>query len=369
MILSYWEQKTWFSNVDFTVVGGGIVGLTCALNLKLQHPKAKILVLERGIMPQGASTKNAGFACFGSLSELLSDLESHSEQEVFQLVNERFNGLQLLRETLGDKAINYQAFGGYELFTDQDLFERCQDETDRINTILKPLFNAEVFSFVSNSFNFKGVVPELALNTFEAQLDTGQMMQALIHKVQALGVLLLQGIELVKYEELNDKVSMQTSVCTFNTGKLFVATNGFSSQLLKEDLLPARAQVFITKPIKDLAIRGTFHLEHGYYYFRNIDNRILLGGGRNLDIQAETTTEFGQTERIQNKLEDLLRTVILPDTAFSIDLRWSGIMGVGKQKKALVKPISANVFCGIRLGGMGVAIGSSIGKKLAQFAN
>ena len=78
MNLSYWELKSWLTNVDYTIVGSGIVGLNTALNLKKRFPKANILVLERGVLPQGASTKNAGFACFGSLSEILDDLKSHT---------------------------------------------------------------------------------------------------------------------------------------------------------------------------------------------------------------------------------------------------------------------------------------------------
>jgi len=86
MKYSYWELKEWFSNIDFTIVGSGIVGLNCALELKKKHPAAKIVILEKGMLPQGASTKNAGFACFGSLSELIDDLSSHTEQEVYNLV-------------------------------------------------------------------------------------------------------------------------------------------------------------------------------------------------------------------------------------------------------------------------------------------
>ena len=145
-----------------------------------------------------------------------------------------------------------------------------------------------------------------------------------------------------------------------------IATNGFASQLNIPNVKPARAQVLITKPIKNLHIQGTFHLDQGYYYFRNIDNRILFGGGRNLDFKTEETTEFAQTKLIQNKLETLLKTTILPEIDFEINQRWSGIMGVGKQKKAIVKQLSNNVFCGVRLGGMGVAIGSLIGKELAE---
>ena len=58
--------------------------------------------------------------------------------------------------------------------------------------------------------------------------------------------------------------------------------------------------------------------------------------------------------------------MILPNIPFEIDTRWSGIMGVGKQKRPIVKRLSNRVFCGVRLGGMGVAIGSTVGKELAD---
>ncbi len=63
--------------------------------------------------------------------------------------------------------------------------------------------------------------------------------------------------------------------------------------------------VIFSSKINNLEIKGTFHLDEGYYYFRNIDNRILLGGGRNLDFKSEETSEFGQTELIQNHLDNI----------------------------------------------------------------
>ena len=106
---------------------------------------------------------------------------------------------------------------------------------------------------------------------------------------------------------------------------LLLATNGFASELIEGDIKPARAQVLITKPIENLSIKGTFHLDRGYYYFRNVENRILFGGGRNLDFEGETTTEFGQTKIIQDQLEQLLKDVILPRQNFEIEHRWSVI--------------------------------------------
>ncbi len=363
---SYWELKEWFTNVDFTIVGSGIVGLNCALTLKKAHPKAKIIILEKGMLPQGASTKNAGFACFGSLSELIDDLKTHSEEEVFNLVEKRWKGLQLLRKTLGDATINFQQNKGYELFNDSHFYEECLAEKNKINQLLKPLFSSDVFTVDNNSFEFKNVHKNYITNQFEGQIDTGKMVAQLLQLIQQSDIKILNNITVKSFEEIGNKVAIQTNKISFSTNKLLIATNGFSNQLLNENVQPARAQVLITKPIKNLHIKGTFHLDKGFYYFRNIDDRILFGGGRNLDFKTEETAEFGETAVIQHKLEEILKTTILPNTNFEIEHRWSGIMGVGNQKKAIVKQLSNNVFCGVRLGGMGIAIGSLVGKELAE---
>ncbi|MHA7056729.1 NAD(P)/FAD-dependent oxidoreductase [Aquimarina sp. M1] len=368
MYLSYWEYKTWLSNIDFTIIGSGIVGLNSALRLREKFPKAKILVLERGILPNGASTKNAGFACFGSLSEILDDLNKHTEEEVLQLIQKRNIGLQLLRKKLGDSTIDYIPFGGYELFTknDESLYETCLSKIDEINTLLKPTFKDNVFLKKENIFNFKNIQSNYIVNQFEGQIDTGKMMDTLLYKVQASGIKILNNCKVDEITDSATSVEIKTEHFTLVSNKVLIATNGFASQLGLENVKPARAQVLITKPIENLHIRGTFHLDRGYYYFRNIDNRILFGGGRNLDFKTEETTILHQTKLVQQNLEEILQTVILPNVDFEIEHRWSGIMGVGDQKKSIIKQISNNVCCGVRLGGMGVAIGSLVGTELAD---
>lgn len=368
MNLSYWEIQSFLTNIDYTIVGSGIVGLNCALHLKDRFPNSRILILERGFLPQGASTKNAGFACFGSLSEMLEDLNTHSEQELFDLVKKRIDGLTLLRKTLSDSVIDYQQFGGYELFTKEDEkgFNHCLEHREYVNKLLFPLFNDDVFLLKKNSFHFKNVQYTFSYTPYEGQIDTGKMMEALLQLALQKGIKILNTISVESFQETQTSVHIKTNQFEFKTHKLLIATNGFASQLIEQPVKPARAQVIITKPIKNLHIKGTFHLDKGFYYFRNINDRILFGGGRNLDFKTEETTEMAQTDLIQNHLEQLLKTVILPETDFEIDHRWSGIMGVGQQKKPIVKQLSNHVYCGVRLGGMGVAIGSTIGQELAQ---
>lgn len=356
------------SHIDFTIVGSGIVGLNCALYLRKRFPKAKILILEKGVLPQGASTKNAGFACFGSISEILADLKNHSEEEVVNLVRRRWDGIRLLRENLGDDKMDFRNYGGHELFLDthKEEYINCLDQMGEVNNMLLPVFGQKAFKTLPNTFNFKKIQQNYITNVLESQIDTGKMMKALLDLVRKNGMTILNSVCVRDFVDYTAHVSVKTDHFEFKTRKLLIATNGFASQLLSEDIRPARAQVLITKPIKNLHIKGTFHMDEGYYYFRNVANQILFGGARNLDFDAEETTTFGETKLVQNQLETLLKEIILPDVPLEIDCSWSGIMGMGLQKRPIIKQLSNNVCCGVRLGGMGIAIGSLVGKELAD---
>ena len=73
-------------------------------------------------------------------------------------------------------------------------------------------------------------------------------------------------------------------------------------------------------------------------------------------IEEETTVEMDITSTIQNRLENFVATHLLPGTPFEITDRWSGIMGLGGEKMPIVKKISPNVFCAVKMSGMGVAL-------------
>ena len=122
----------------------------------------------------------------------------------------------------------------------------------------------------------------------------------------------------------------------------------------------------ITEPIKSLKIKGSFHYNRGYTYFRNIDDRILLGGGRDLDFEGEQTLEPGITDIVQESLERLLFETILPKQKVKIEHRWSGVMGFGKELKPIVKKIRPGLYCAVRCNGMGVAMGSLLGEQVAN---
>jgi glycine/D-amino acid oxidase-like deaminating enzyme len=265
--------------------------------------------------------------------------------------------------------MDYRQHGGHELFLkdDRELFQRCVEQLEEVNALLMPVFERPAFVKHENTFGFKGIEGMYITNPLEGQIHTGKMMDALLSRVRDSGILILNSMEVLHFDEDASGVKVLTRAVEFRTEKLLIATNGFARKWVDE-VRPARAQVLITKPIAGLKVKGTFHLDKGYYYFRNVEDRILLGGGRNLDFKAEETEEFGLTDKIQGSLIELLENVILPDIPFEIDRQWSGIMGTGTLKKPVVNRKSDRISFGVRLGGMGVAIGSSVGQELASLA-
>ncbi len=373
MDLSFWEKDTFFSEIDLLVVGSGIVGLNTARAAKEKMPHWRILVIDRGFLPYGASTRNAGFACFGSLSELLDDLTRMSEEDVLDLVRRRRDGLSRLRYLLGDDNIGFEPLGGYELFTESEesIFENCVDFLPYFNSELEKMSGEKNIYNVADDqlfgFGFKGV-NHLILNRGEGQIHTGKMMERLLHLVRSMGVNVINGIGIKHLIEESNGVRIETTQgVSFSVARVVAATNGFARELMPALAVdPGRAQVLVTLPINNLRVKGTFHYDKGYYYFRNIGDRILFGGGRNLDFDSEKTTEFMLTDLVQHQLDHLLKTTILPDTHYEIDQRWSGIMGLGDVKTTIVKSISSRVFCAVRMGGMGVAIGAIVGEEAAE---
>ena len=182
------------------------------------------------------------------------------------------------------------------------------------------------------------------------------------------GVKLLNGVDVSSIEEKNSKVEISTKEgIKIEAKKVVVATNGFSKKLLPDiKLSPARNQVLVTNEISNLKLKGTFHYDEGFIYFRNINNRVLIGGARNLAKEQEATSEFGLTNNIKNHLISILGNEILPNQKFIIEHEWSGIMGVGKMKKPIIQKYKEHTFLAIRLGGMGVAIGSLVGEEVAE---
>lgn len=375
MSLSIWEKNS-FINFDFIIIGGGILGLSCACEIKERNPARSVLVLEKGLIPSGASTRNAGFACFGSLTEILSDFKRIGEEKTVSLVEKRFEGINLLRKRLGDERIGFLNYGGYELIDEKHL--NSINKIEFVNSRLKNIFVADAFEIKNGKieeFGFNSSkIKSLVYSSFESQIDTGKMMSSLIEYSASIGIRIINGCEAEMLNERENFVRVITKNFSgserinFDARSVIVCTNAFTGKLFPEfEILPGRGQVIVTRPLADLKFKGVFHFDEGFYYFRNYGNRVIFGGGRNLDFEKEQTTEFESNEMILNDLKEKLYSMILPNQKHEIDYSWSGIMGFNKSKDNEIKKISDRITFAMSCNGMGIALSSYVAKDLMNY--
>ena len=371
---SYWEHQSFLKDIDVAIIGSGIVGLNAAIKLKELQPDWKVVIMERGALPSGASTKNAGFACFGSVSEILEDIQNMGEEACFKLIKSRWEGLKRLRKRTGDINIDYQNLGGYEVFRPEaiQIFEKCKAAIPYLNDkIYKVLGLKDAYCIADERLGRCGMegFDHMIWNQWEGQLDPGKMIRALMKIAIDLGVEFINGMQVNKIEdtELTGVNVYINDTDLIKVRKVIVATNGFAKQLLPElDVRPARNQVIVTEPINNLAINGCFHFDHGYYYWRNINGRILLGGGRHLFLDREFTDELSTTNEVIDMLKQFLYEKILSEERPKIEYSWAGILGLGPVKAPIIKQISKNVTVSVRMGGMGIALGTLAGEQAVE---
>jgi len=371
MTTSIWEKESFFEHQDIIIVGSGFAGLWSAYFLCRKHKKAKITIVEKEPIPTGASTRNAGFACFGSLTELLADEQVLGTKAMLMLVEMRQKGLERISKSFSSKSIDYKNTGGYELFAKSEDRKTAdlEAQVEYLNNLLKPVIKTKPFSLLGKGtrrFGFKDIT-HIVKNKPEGQLHPGKLAKELIKYLQCKGVHFLNGVNVTGFEEYNGKVQVQTD-CSYplTANKLLICNNGLSSGLLPHiSTVPARGQVLLTSCIDNLPWKGTFHFDEGYYYFRNLGNKVLLGGARNKAFADEKTFSLETSDLIQQELERFLHEVILPGKTYTIDHRWSGTMGMGNSKLPDISQVSDKVFAILNLGGIGVAMAPYLGKEAA----
>jgi len=371
MQLSIWEKESFYSHKQVIIVGAGLAGLWCALELYNNDNTLQILLLDKGIIPTGASTRNAGFACFGSPTELLHDAKVNGQDKMWEITGMRYQGIEKIKQQFSPAVIDYDNCGGYELLDDS--FTGIDELTSQLAWLNKGLEGItgqkDVFArndklinqFKFNEFRY------LIENKLEGGLHSGRLVQALVKKVQGLGIEIMTSMTVTGWQCGENSVQVSTSAgILFNCDKLLICSNGYTHNLIKNKAVkPGRGQIIVTSPIEGLPFRGTFHFDEGFYYFRNIGNRVLLGGARNKAFAEEETNELDLTPVIQDELERFLRERILPGREYTIDHRWSGIMAFTETKLPVAEEIEPGVFAMIACNGMGVALTPVMAERMA----
>jgi glycine/D-amino acid oxidase-like deaminating enzyme len=371
MMVSIWEQQTYYADAGVFIVGSGLMGLWTAYELLLAEPDLSIIIADSLPVPAKASTRNAGFACFGSPSEICSDWGILTEEELWQTAEMRYKGIGKIRKICGDTAIDFDGSGGFEVFLPGSDWASTagQQRIEWLNKGFQEITgNSETYT------NCTSQMPDLGLrnfgmmygNSLEGGLHSGKLVNWLQHYLQGKGVRFLLAHQVIKVDPKTEgfAITLQTQqyeqICLLGRQVLW-ATNAALSLLpaLHGQIKPARGQMLLSPEIPSFKLRGTFHFEEGYYYFRHLGNRLLIGGARHIAIDAEETLLDGENPLIRAALENFIHNH-LPQAAACLKegdwKNWSGIMAMSDIKKPMIGRLDSGEWVAMACNGMGVAL-------------
>jgi len=148
-----------------------------------------------------------------------------------------------------------------------------------------------------------------------------------------------------------------------------LATDGYTRGLVPEIdelITPARNQVLATAPLGERHFEAGVGARLGWdYWQQEPGGRIVLGGRRDADLDAEFTNTEGTTPKIQRELEGLLERLLGERPA--ITHRWSGLLGFTPDRLPLAGrlPDREGVWTALGYSGHGNALAVVCGEGVA----
>jgi glycine/D-amino acid oxidase-like deaminating enzyme len=300
---------------------------------------------------------------------MLDEIARNSEQEAVGLYEKRYLGIQKLLGRYGAARIGFQASGGTEVFSNKEEADAVIAQVGALNKALQWVHGKEAYVVCDMIPTKMNVVESGVFCPLEGGIQTHLLYRTVREEALGLGVEIYEGMGVLDWDEMADRVElrmrngMKMSACN-----LLICTNGFTRRLMPElAVAPARGQVFVTKAMDALPFEGIFHADKGYIYFRELGgDRVLIGGGRNLDFAGEETMEMGVTDQFRLYLKSYLETVVLPGREIEFEYEWSGVMGMNENRNPIIGWHSDRVCLAVRMGGMGVALSSWVADEVIR---
>ena len=334
-------------DVDIAVVGGGITGCACAL--ELAEAGKRVRLFDAREIAGGASGRNGGFALRGGAAPYPVLVDSVGAEATASIWRWTEAELAALGELAGD-ALRYT--GSLRLAADDDERDELRDEYD---ALIGAGFAAEWRDDLPPPLADR--YPAALFHPPDGVLQPARLVRRLARRAVEAGV------------EIHEHTRIE-SVDEARADVVVVATDGYPSGLLGELeglVVPTRGQVIATEPISELLFEIPHYGRHGFdYWHQRPDGRIVAGGFRDVSLDTEFTADEVTTPVVQGALERFVEEHV--GRPLRVDYRWAGIFGMVFDFLPVVGRVPADerVWMAGGYSGHGNVLGFASGRLVAR---
>ena len=353
-------------NAEICIVGGGLAGLTTAL--ELQRLGRSVIVLEAHRVAWGASGRNGGFVSPGWAArgdQVLRKVGADHAEALFRLSME---GVSIVSDAIRDLAITdaYVTQGMLKVsrFDNGNALRALRDEQQaRFGRDLRVLSREEVRAVLLSKKYHQGLLDETSFHFHPLNYA-----RALAREIVRLGGHVYEDSPVVSAELGTPEKRLRTPGGEVKAEIAVFAGGGYTDRVLpalRRAFLPIATYVVLSEQAPELiasAVRTKAGISDGRRagdYYRVVDGDRLLWGGR---ITTRTTDPRDIAAIIRREM-----VTTYPQLApLRIETAWSGLMAYARHLMPLIGPVKPGVWACTGFGGHGMNTTAIGGRVVAE---
>jgi glycine/D-amino acid oxidase-like deaminating enzyme len=331
---------------ELAIVGSGFTGLWAALLVKEAHPDLNVVLIEAGLVGNGASGRNGGFVS-ATLTHYQGDRQLRlpgSEPDLEELGRQNAQGLLDTLERY-DLNVDFEPTGFLHVAVEPHHVDelRALYEADQANGVASTWLDREaVQKEVASPAVLAG---HWTRETRLGILHPGRLADGLREAACGLGVRLYENTQLTELSAggTGSDILLISANGQIRAKKVFLATNTFPNLIPKARrtlMAPVWEYALATEPLSEAQMasigwagrQGLSGVEKFFHYYRlTSDNRIMIGGGPPDYFLDDPDPFTGQDDpkRFEH-IASYFFTVFPQLAGLRFSHRWSGSIGLSR---------------------------------------
>ncbi len=358
---------------EIAVVGGGLTGVSTAWHLSQRMPGRGIILLEAGVLGNGASGRSGG-----QVLHWINGVTTDDPEELRRIHAATHVGIGLAESLAARYAPpdSFRRHGALEVYTDARRAEAAHAHVERLARAGIPA------RFLGRDALRIAGAHGAVLDPEAGRLNGFALLQGMRAALVDAGVVVHEHTPVLRIRE-GATIVLGTPGGEVEARAVVLATNAYTPALgyFRHQILPLHSHVIATAPLPDqtwdrLGWTGwdgfTDDLDRIAYAARTTAGRLLFGGGGN----PAYSYRFGGApvfpEQPQHPAWTFLRRTMLryfPALAEApVETRWSGTLGITLDRVCTmgVRGEHRNVYYALGYSGHGLALALLAGRVLAD---